>query len=296
MTATTELARRSLFAEGVHPVVDPRTEGLEALLDRVSALADDGRTGRAADAARIEQLRLLEQIKAATAGAQARLTVAFERSQLAQQDAAGVRPEHRGRGIADQVALARGCSASQGPRHLGFAKALTEMPHTEGLLAGGWISEWTATVLVRETAVLSLEDRRLVDERLCATTLDAGTGEIRDPAVLGLTAPRVDRAARALACQLDPDSVVRRARKAESDRRVTIRPAPDTMAYVTGLLPVAQGVAAYANLKKSAESLSNRPARRTARSCLLRWPATSSCRARPRPGFVASSPIRSPGW
>jgi hypothetical protein len=255
MTITTEDARRTLFHEGVYPVVDPRAAELETLLEQLTCLTDEQMIGRGDDAARIEQLRLLEQIKAAAAGAQARVTVAFERSQLAQQDAAGVRPEHRGRGIGDQVALARGSSASQGPRHLGFAKALREMPHTNGLLAAGQISEWTATVLVRETACLSVEDRQLADQRLCATTLDANTGELREAAVLAMTAPRVQRAAHALACELDPASVVRRAAKAETDRRVTIRPAPDTMTYVTGLLPVAQGVAAYANLNKSAQTL-----------------------------------------
>ncbi|MCW2795793.1 MAG: conserved repeat family protein, partial [Nocardioides sp.] len=246
MTATTEHATRGLFASGVHPVVEARTAELEAVLGQVSTFTDDQVTGRAADAARIEQLRLLEQIKAAAAGAQARVTVAFERSQLAQQDTAGVRAESRGRGIGDQVALARGSSTSQGPRHLGFAKALTQMPHTEALLAGGAISEWTATVLVRESAVLTLQDRRLVDERLCATTLDTATGELREAPVLAMTSPRVERAARALAAELDPAAVVRRNRRAENDRRVTIRPAPDTMTYLTGLLTVVQGVAAYA--------------------------------------------------
>ena len=43
--------------------------------------------------------------------------------------------------------------------------------------------------------------------------------------------------------------------KAETDRRVTIRPAPDTMSNVTGLLPVAQGVAVYAALRQHAKTL-----------------------------------------
>ena len=43
-------------------------------------------------------------------------------------------------------------------------------------------------------------------------------------------------------------------RKAESDRTVTIRPAPDTMTYVTALLPVAKGVGVYAALKRAADT------------------------------------------
>jgi hypothetical protein len=46
--------------------------------------------------------------------------------------------------------------------------------------------------------------------------------------------------------RLDSQAVVDRAAKAEADRTVTIRPAPDCMTYVTALLPVAQGVGVYA--------------------------------------------------
>ena len=48
-------------------------------------------------------------------------------------------------------------------------------------------------------------------------------------------------AAKEIAYRLDVQAVVDRAAKAESDRTVTIRPAPDTMTYVTALLPVAAG-------------------------------------------------------
>jgi hypothetical protein len=48
-------------------------------------------------------------------------------------------------------------------------------------------------------------------------------------------------------------AVVDRAAKAEEDRTVTIRPAPDTMTYVTALLPVAKGVGVYAALNKTVD-------------------------------------------
>ena len=245
-----------LESPGIHPVFEHAgTERLARLREELAAITGDAeQTGRMSDAHRIDQLRLLEEVKAAAAAAQASITVAFERSQLAQQDAAGVRRDQRGRGIGDQVALARGCPSSQGARHLGFAKAMAEMPHTFALLGDGHLDEWTATLLVRETAILSLEDRRLVDERLCAMTVDTTTGEVSDPLVLGWTPRRVAGAARALAAELDPASAVRRSAKAAGDRRVSIRPAPDTMAYVTGLLPVAQGVAVWASLRSAARA------------------------------------------
>lgn len=245
-----------LEADRVYPVFEHAgTERLARLRGELAAITGDPeRSDPMSDHHRIDQLRLLEEIKAAAAAAQAQITVAFERSQLARQDAAGVRSDQRGRGIGDQVALARGCPASQGARHLGFAKAMAEMPHTFALLGDGQVDEWTATLLVRETAILSLEDRQCVDERLCAMTVDAATGELRDPLVLGWTPRRVARAARALAAELDAEAAARRSAKAEGDRRVSIRPAPDTMAYVTGLLPVAQGVAVWASLKAAARA------------------------------------------
>lgn len=241
---------------GVHPVFEHAgTERLTRLREDLAAITGDPEwIDPMADVHRIDQLGLLEEIKAAAAAAQVNITVAFERSQLARQDVAGIRREQRGRGIGDQVALARGCPASQGARHLGFAKSMAEMPHAFALLADGHVDEWTATVLVRETAILSLEDRQRVDERLCAMTVDAATGEVSDPLVLNWTPRRVERAARALAAELDPEVAVRRSAKAEADRRVSIRPAPDTMAYVTGLLPVAQGVGVWASLKAGAKA------------------------------------------
>jgi len=137
---------------------------LQGMLEGLAEVTGDpGQVGAMADSHRVEELRRLEEIKAAAAAAQARVTVAFEASQLARQEAAGVRREQRGRGIGDQVALARGVPASQGSRHLGFAKAMAEMPHTLALLTAGRIDERTATLLVRETAALSLTDRTLVD-------------------------------------------------------------------------------------------------------------------------------------
>lgn len=49
--------------------------------------------------------------------------------------------------------------------------------------------------------------------------------------------------------ELDPCAA-----KAENDRTVTIRPAPDTMTWVSALLPVAQGVGAYAALRRAADT------------------------------------------
>jgi hypothetical protein len=197
------------------------------------------------DTERINQLRALEQLKAAAAAAQARITVDLDTSVRATNAAAGMPADRQGRGVAAQVALARQESPYKGGRHLGLAKILAaEMPQTLAALGRGLISEWQATLLARETLFLSRQHRELIDTRFCA-----------DPAVLdGWGDRRLTAEIQQLAYRLDPAGVTKRRANAESERRVTSRPAPDTMARVSALLPVAQGVAVYAALCKAADA------------------------------------------
>ena len=58
-------------------------------------------------------------------------------------------------------------------------------------------------------------------------------------------------AAQRAAYRADPVGSTARAAKARKDRRVTLRPAPDTMSLLTGLLPVEQGVACLAALNEA---------------------------------------------
>lgn len=196
------------------------------------------------ESALVEGIATLERFKAAAAARQARLAVALDTARRADEAAAGLPAARRGRGVAAEVALARRDSPARGGRHLGFARALVnEMPHTLAALETGALSEWRATIAVRESACLDVEDRRRLDAELCSdvTRLD------------GMGDAALAAAARAIAYRLDPHSVVDRAARAQEDRTVTIRPAPDTMTYVTALLPVAQGVSIYAALKREAD-------------------------------------------
>ena len=60
-----------------------------------------------ADAAtRVERIAMLERIKAAAAAAQSAEVVAFAKSQVVEQQSAGVDYRRLGRGIADQVGMA----------------------------------------------------------------------------------------------------------------------------------------------------------------------------------------------
>jgi hypothetical protein len=192
----------------------------------------------------IERIADLERVKAAAAAGQARAAAALDSSRRATEADAGMPARQRGRGVASEVALARRDSPARGGRHLGFAKALVhEMPHTLAALERGLLSEWRATLIVRESACLEVEDRRQLDAELCADM--AGLDGVGDA--------RLTAAARAIAYRLDPRAVVDQAAKAETERTVTIRPAPDTMTWLTALLPVAQGVSVYAALRRAAD-------------------------------------------
>ena len=215
------------------------TDEVAAFLRRLPDLDVDG----VGDAERIDQVALLESVKAACAAAQARASAAFAESRMAARATDGVPTRERGRGLGAEIALARRDSPHRGSRHLGFARAMVrELPHTMAHLAAGRISEWRATLVCRETACLSVDDRAMVDAALAQELPSMSDGQ-------------VDRAARALAARLDPGSVTARAARAEGDRCVTLRPAPDTMTYLTAVLPVTQGVAAYAALRQHAAAL-----------------------------------------
>ncbi|WP_354170293.1 DUF222 domain-containing protein [Arthrobacter sp. UYEF36] len=195
---------------------------------------------------KIDGLRHLEDLKSAAAALQARFAVAFDLDQRRQQSSSGVPAAELGSGVGAQIALARRESPARGGRLLGLAKALvTEMPRTLAALEGGQLNEWRATLLVRETACLPAADRAAVDEELAP---DTGTFD-------GAGDRQLLAAARAAAYRRDPRSVTQRASHAATERHVSLRPAPDTMCYLTALLPVAAGVAVHAALTRHADTL-----------------------------------------
>ena len=197
------------------------------------------------EAGLIDRIAQLERLKATAAAAQARLTAALDLKRRTAEADAGIPLRKRGQGLASEVGLARRESPTQGSRHLGFARALVhDMPHTLAALESGVLSEWRATLIVKESACLDVEDRRTLDAEMCA-----------DPTTLvGKGDKRIEADAKAIAYRLDPHAVVDRARRAHEDRCVSIRPAPDTMAWVSILLPVAQAVSVYATLKRAADT------------------------------------------
>jgi hypothetical protein len=212
------------------------------------------------NASLIDQIHVYENFKCWAAGQQARLSVTFEarlrqeqadlgahadRPPLAAEDLGKDRTKEHGLGAAEQIALARGESPHRGGRLLGTAKALVQMPRTLAALETGQLNEERVMHVAKETACLSVEDRTAVDEELAA---DTGT-------FTGAGTRAVIAAVRAAATRRDPRSVAQRASHAPSERRVSLRPAPGCMTYLTALLPVHEGVAVYTALTRNADTL-----------------------------------------
>jgi hypothetical protein len=187
-------------------------------------------------AAIVEELRALEELKCVAEARQARLAVALEAMRTAEGDGSAVFAE---------VALARRVSAFKGRQLHSLAKVLfRELPCTKAAFEAGLISQWRAQIIARETGCLTLEHRMLVDERIAGDPVELSQRGDRETVV----------AIQEYAARLDAAVLARRRRYAESARRVSVRPASDSMVFFTALLPVAQGVGLYASLKAFANT------------------------------------------
>ena len=253
-----ETAQRLSGPTGVRPdgpaSTDPRSDSLVAGSDRggsetelsdgdpgvraLTAMRDElARLDRVvSDAVRIDRIRLLEEISGAAAAAQALVTADFVVSQRAEQAAAGVPAARVGRGISAQVGLARRMSPFQATRYTGNAIILTtELPACFAQLALGLVPQWRVLQIAQHTAWLSRPDRAVVDAELAPHLERLG-----NRATIDLT--------NTIAYRLDPHGYIERLAHAETERTVSLRPAPDCMSRLGALLPVTQGVAVYAAL------------------------------------------------
>jgi hypothetical protein len=124
-----------------------------------------------------------------------------------------------------------------------MARALWfELPDTCSQLSAGELSERVAEVVVSETRHLDPDTRRQVDRRLAA----AGISKLGFKAAAScVRKPRTTPIGRATCSGVAPNA---------KHRRVGIRPAPDTMAVLTGYLPVEQGIACYTALRRQADT------------------------------------------
>ena len=189
------------------------------------------------DHERVALVAELERVKGASAATQARSADAVLAS------CEQTRPRDVNRSVGSELALARRCSPTLADRFLSLARALVEqLPSTMAALERGDIGEQHALAVHHETSALTPEDRGRVDERLAGT--------------LGRLSPRAaSRAARRVAAELDAASVLRRMESAVASRRVTMRPAPDGMAYLTVLAPMRDVIGAHDAVRARARAV-----------------------------------------
>jgi Domain of unknown function (DUF222) len=220
-------------AQGAADAGRPAAARVAAIREAVTALD----VARLSERERVDLIAELERVKGAVCAVQARATHALResRERSAPQDAV--------RSVGSEVALARRESPALGDRFVGLARALvTELPETMTALTAGVIGERHAVEVAQQSATLSAEDRSELDRRLA-------------PVLGRLGVQGLGRAARRVAAELDAAAVVRRMEQAVRSRRVSVRPAPDGMAYLTVLAPMPEIVGAYAALRSRAAAV-----------------------------------------
>jgi hypothetical protein len=223
------------------PSADPVVACLDHMLVELAAAVAD--CTPVADAHRIDRIGRLEKLRSVTAALQAAESVRFAQSQVAEQLAADVHPEKIGRGIAEQIGLACGVSPATAARRVSTARALWyELPDTYRQLTAGELSERIAETVVAETRHLDPDMRRQIDAQLAAS----GISEMGFKAAAACV--------RKTAYEADRHGYLERGRTERKHRRVGCRPAPDTMAILTGYLPMEQGIACYAALSQHADT------------------------------------------
>lgn len=199
----------------------------------------------ASEEALVDQLAAMNRAAAGIAAGQARVTAMLEAKRHARKAAEGVPADQRGRGLASEVGLARKASPWHGARYLKSSRILVDdMPYTLAALESGVLTETRAMIIAEHAACLTPADRRTMDAELCA-----------DPERLdGLGDRKVDAAAGRVAFRLDHDAVMNRISRHQSDRTVTVRPAPHSMVYVTALLTAAEGSVVHQSLQTLADA------------------------------------------
>ncbi|GIZ96096.1 HNH endonuclease [Tsukamurella sp. TY48] len=174
--------------------------------------------------------------------------------------AAGVAQDRWETGVAAEIGLALRVSPHRAASMVNRARVLAaDLPATSARLRDGDVSPEAVEVIISGLSHLEPRLRTEADTALC--------GEIFEASGLGLR--RLQDTVRQAAYRLDARATVDRIGQAATDRRVTIRPAPDCMARVSILLPVAQAVGVYAALKTTADAVFGAPGEARSRAQIM---------------------------
>lgn len=190
----------------------------------------------------IDAISTIESLKNSLDALQAAYEVSLRAERIALQRAAGLDRRKLGAGVADEIALARGMSPSRAGNQHSLRQVIVEtLPRTWQRMAEGAVSGWAAEQVASAVLVLDDDDRGVVDRELAPTLHELS------PLTAG-------RRARVRADALDQQAALARIRRNESQRHVSQRPAAPGMMRLSALLPLHQGVAAFASLSAEADS------------------------------------------
>ncbi len=235
-----EVRRRGSWATPIlAPAATPaRPDPGDLLTGRIAALqawltgldaADLG------DRDRIRVVAALEELTGSVAGAQARMTAAYASSQRSLGCSTN--------GVAAEVGLARRVGLSRAARLVAAARTLVEdLPETLEHLESGRLSEARAVLVAGQVSGLEPAARQEVDECLAEDLPRLGDAEVRD-------------AVDAAMIGIDPAAVEARRHAACRQRRVTVRAAPDGMAWLSIHTTAVEAAAALNTLHAHAASV-----------------------------------------
>ena len=254
---------------GTGGVVDPVVAEVAAMLARLGVLAADPAPG--ADADRIDRIAAFEQMRGALAAAQQAEMAAFARSQVEAQIVDDrLDPAAIGRGIGDQIGLACRVSPFHGSRRLGIARALHfDLPGVRGLLAAGGSARTPRP--------------RWCPRHATSTPNTAAWSTSRSAPPASSSCRPAGRKRWHAGCRRGRSRRVRGAgpHRAEGPPGRAAS-APDTISVLSGLLPVEQGVACLAALRRHTDEVVATGDTRTPRPDHGRHPRRTRHRTSPR--------------
>ncbi|WP_125911633.1 MULTISPECIES: HNH endonuclease [Pseudonocardia] len=212
--------------------VRARFEQLAAVVDEVSP-----------SPVLVDRMIALVAVRNSVEAALVATELAFARRRAA-DSAAVIDPERLERSIGAEIGLANRASPTVGRNRMRTARDLHDgLGHVRGLFAAGELDGYRVSIVVGATAHLDAGERAEVDRRLAG----------HDIARLGPA--RLRSLVAALAAEVAPEKFRQRCLAARTGRRVTLRQAPDGMVDLRAHLPVEQGVACYAALRRAFDAV-----------------------------------------
>ncbi|MER7434413.1 HNH endonuclease [Pseudonocardia alni] len=202
------------------------------------ALAAD--TSTLSEAELIDQIQEIETLRASLAALQSTRIRAFAHTHV-ENGPTDLDPDKLHRSVVAQIQLACRVSTTEARIRVANARDLhSGLDDIRCLHEAGQLSAAKVTAIAVECRDLNTSQRARVDTRLAA---------VRDLTRYGIS--RLRAMTRRLVAEIAPDRFRARVHAAKAERRVTLRPAPDAMSYLTAYVPVEQGAACLAALHRA---------------------------------------------